>query len=60
MKGGLLVEIKERKFRKVGNFVVMILLKEFLESIGVIVIDIVYVDEEKLKDIIVKKNMLEY
>ena len=54
-KGGLLVEIKERKLRKVGNSVVMTLSKEFLESIGATATDTVYVDEEKLKDIIVKK-----
>lgn len=59
-KGGLLVEIKERKLRKVGNSVVMTLSKEFLESIGAIATDTVYVDEEKLKDIIVKKNMSEH
>lgn len=55
-KGGLLVEIKERKLRKVGNSVVMTLSKEFLESIGATATDTVYVDEEKLKDIIVKKK----
>ena len=59
-KGGLLVEIKERKLRKVGNSVVMTLAKEFLESIGATATDTVYVDEEKLKDIIVKKNMSEH
>ena len=59
-KGGLLVEIKERKLRKVGNSVVMTLSKEFLESIGATATDTVYVDEEKLKDIIVKKNMSEH
>ena len=58
-KGGLLVEIKERKLRKVGNSVVMTLSKEFLESIGATATDTVYVDEEKLKDIIVK-NMSEH
>lgn len=49
------MEIKERKLRKVGNSVVMTLSKEFLESIGATATDTVYVDEEKLKDIIVKK-----
>ena len=47
------MEIKERKLRKVGNSVVMTLSKEFLESIGATATDTVYVDEEKLKDIIV-------
>ena len=46
-KGGLLVEIKERKLRKVGNSVVMTLSKEFLESIGATATDTVYVDEKK-------------
>lgn len=50
------MEIKERKLRKVGNSVVMTLSKEFLESIGATATDTVYVDEEKLKDIIVKKK----
>ncbi|MET1239234.1 AbrB/MazE/SpoVT family DNA-binding domain-containing protein [Enterococcus faecalis] len=45
------MEIKERKLRKVGNSVVMTLSKEFLESIGATATDTVYVDEEKLKDI---------
>ena len=45
----------QRKLRKVGNSVVMTLSKEFLESIGATATDTVYVDEEKLKDIIVKK-----
>lgn len=53
------MEIKERKLRKVGNSVVMTLSKEFLESIGATATDTVYVDEEKLKDIIVK-NMSEH
>jgi len=52
------VEIKERKLRKVGNSVVMTLSKEFLESIGATATDTVYVDEEKLKDIIVKSRTL--
>ena len=59
-KGGLLVEIKERKLRKVGNSVVMTLSKEFLESIGATATDTLYVDEDTLKDIIVKKNMSEH
>ena len=37
----------------------MTLSKEFLESIGATATDTVYVDEEKLKDIIVK-NMSEH
>ena len=44
------------KLRKVGNSVVMTLSKEFLESIGATATDTVYVDEEKLKDIIVEKK----
>ena len=48
-KGGLLVEIKERKLRKVGNSVVMTLSKEFLENIGATATDTIYVDEEKLQ-----------
>ena len=53
------MEIKERKLRKVGNSVVMTLSKEFLESIGATATDTVYVDEEKLK-ILLLKNMSEH
>ncbi|AYW47163.1 addiction module antitoxin [Tetragenococcus osmophilus] len=48
--------IQERKLRKVGNSVVVALSKDLLESIGVKETDTVYVDEDKLKEIIVKKE----
>lgn len=51
--------IHERKFRKIGNTVGITLSKEFLESIGVNESDIVFVDEEKLKDAFVKKEVKE-
>lgn len=49
--------IRERKLRKVGNSVVITLSKELLESIGAEVSDTVYVDEDKLKEVLVKKEM---
>jgi putative addiction module antidote len=51
--------ILERKLRKIGNTVGITLSKEFLESIGVNESDIVFVDEEKLKDAFVKKEVKE-
>lgn len=48
--------IQERKLRKVGDSVVVALPKDLLESIGVKETDTVYVDEDKLKEIIVKKE----
>ena len=50
-----MMAIQERKLRKIGNSVVVTLSKEFLESIGASESDIVYVDEEKLKEAIAKK-----
>ena len=50
---------QRKKLRKVGNSVVMTLSKEFLESIGATATDTVYVDEEKLK-ILLLKNMSEH
>lgn len=46
--------IQERKLRKIGNSVVVTLSKEFLESIGAGESDMVYVDEDKLKEAFVK------
>ena len=52
----LMMAIQERKLRKIGNSVVVTLSKEFLESIGASGSDIVYVDEEKLKEAFAKKS----
>ncbi|MGX7205513.1 addiction module antitoxin [Enterococcus pingfangensis] len=48
--------IQERKLRKIGNSVVVTLSKDFLKSIGANESDIVYVDENTLKESIVKKE----
>ena len=53
----LMMAIQERKLRKIGNSVVVTLSKEFLESIGASESDIVYVDEEKLKEAFAKKEV---
>lgn len=45
--------------RKIENSVVLTLSKEFLESIGASESDIVFVDEEKLKAAIAKKEVLD-
>lgn len=50
----MIVDVKKRKVRRVGNSSVITLSKEFLESIGVTDNDMVFVDENKLKDNIVK------
>lgn len=52
-----MMAIQERKLRKIGNSVVVTLSKEFLESIGASESDIVYVDEEKLKEAFAKKEV---
>lgn len=50
------MKIQERKIRRVGNSMVVTLSKEFLESINVSESDIVYIDEEKLKEAFTKKE----
>ena len=57
MEGGDLMTIRERKLRKIGNSVVVTLSKEFLESIGAKESDIVFIDEHRLKDAMVKKEV---
>lgn len=59
-KGGVNMSIVERKLRKIGNSVVVTLSKEFLESINAEVADTVYIDEEKLKEAVIKKEVLDY
>ncbi|BBM16345.1 addiction module antitoxin [Enterococcus mundtii] len=48
--------IKERKFREVGNSVVLTISKEFLKENGLNPGDTVFLDEEKLKAAITKKQ----
>ncbi len=50
------MKIQERKIRRVGNSMVVTLSKEFLDSINVSESDIVYIDEEKLKEAFTKKE----
>ncbi|MBO0448773.1 addiction module antitoxin [Enterococcus sp. MJM12] len=47
--------ITERKLRKVGNSTVVTLSKDFLDSMGMSESDTVIIDEEKLKEAMVKK-----
>lgn len=51
------MSIKERKVRKSGNSVSITLSREFLETTGIKENDTVYIDEEKLKEAIVKKTV---
>ncbi|MBO0461662.1 MULTISPECIES: addiction module antitoxin [unclassified Enterococcus] len=48
--------IKERKFREVGNSVVLTISKDFLKENGLKPGDTVFLDEEKLKAAITKKQ----
>jgi putative addiction module antidote len=50
------MKIQERKIRRVGNSMVVTLSKEFLDSINVSESDIVYIDEDKLKEAFTKKE----
>ncbi|HGF7975152.1 addiction module antitoxin (plasmid) [Enterococcus faecium] len=50
--------IKERKFREVGNSVVLTISKEFLKENGLNPGDTVFLDEEKLRTAITKKQTL--
>lgn len=50
------MSIKERKFREVGNSVVLTISKEFLKENGLNPGDTVFLDEEKLKAAITKKQ----
>ncbi|HAZ9278654.1 TPA: addiction module antitoxin [Enterococcus faecium] len=50
--------IKERKFREVGNSVVLTISKEFLKENGLNPGDTVFLDEEKLRAAITKKQAL--
>lgn len=51
------MSIKERKVRKSDNSVSITLSREFLETTGIKENDTVYIDEEKLKEAIVKKTV---
>lgn len=50
--------IKERKFREVGNSVVLTISKAFLKENGLNPGDTVFLDEEKLRAAITKKQAL--
>ncbi|MCW6016396.1 addiction module antitoxin, partial [Serratia marcescens] len=50
--------IKERKFREAGNSVVLTISKEFLKENGLNPGDAVFLDEEKLRAAIIKKQTL--
>ncbi|MGM9904456.1 hypothetical protein A5844_000757 [Enterococcus sp. 10A9_DIV0425] len=52
------MSIKERKFREVGNSVVLTISKEFLKENGLNPGDTVYLDENKLRSAITKKQTL--
>lgn len=51
------LKVVKRKVRKIGNSSGITLSKRFLESIGVKNNDFVYIDEEKLKDAMVKVHV---
>lgn len=57
-KGEKTMAIKERKFREVGNSVVLTISKEFLKENGLNPGDTVFLDEEKLRAAITKKTNL--
>lgn len=57
-KGEKTMAIKERKFREVGNSVVLTISKEFLKENGLNPGDTVFLDEEKLRAAITKKQTL--
>lgn len=52
--------IQERKLRTVGNSTVITVSKEFLEANDLLPGDTVYIDEEKLKTVMTKKNVSPY
>ncbi|EGP4986501.1 addiction module antitoxin [Enterococcus faecium] len=52
------MSIKERKFREVGNSVVLTISKEFLKENGLNPGDTVFLDEEKLRSAITKKQTI--
>lgn len=51
------MKIKERKIRKSGNSLSITLSKEFLAANGLSENDTVFVDEEKLREAITKKEI---
>lgn len=57
-KVGYIMSIKERKFREVGNSVVLTISKEFLKENGLNPGDTVFLDEEKLRSAITKKQTI--
>ncbi|MDT2661741.1 addiction module antitoxin [Enterococcus hulanensis] len=50
------MNIKKRKLRLIGNSVVISVSKEFLAENNLNIGDTVFLDEDKLKDAITKKN----
>lgn len=57
-KVGANMAIKETKFREFGNSVVLTISKEFLKENGLNPGDTVFLDEEKLRTAITKKQPL--
>lgn len=51
------MQIQERKVRKTGNSIVVTLPKDFLEATGIKENDTVFIDSDKLKEAIVKKEI---
>ena len=53
------MQIQERKVRKTGNSIVITLPKDFLDATGIKENDTVFIDSDKLKEAIVKKEIEE-
>lgn len=58
MGGIIIMNIKKRKLRLIGNFVVISVSTEFLAENSLNIGDKVFLDEDKLKDAITKKSLM--
>ena len=58
MGGIIIMNIKKRKLRLVGNSVVISVSTEFLAENNLNIGDTVFLDEDKLKDAITKKSLM--